>query len=232
MHRNSNHQPRGLVELPNIGHEITATTLPIIGYDNLNVSAICAPPSLGTLSFYLSFSWDPLLPTSTVAKQGRDVFEPISSSLFFLRCFAGCRRSASRFLLPSSSFAASPAAADLSTWMSLYLVLKGRQEGIFTSWAECHAMVNKYPGALYFKVKTVEEAKQKMEDYARLTTASSHIASQCNGQQVKNKGKQVISVEKSSTPSGKFGAEVTIAVLAGFLAGIRHQKLLDRERNN
>ncbi|PKA61620.1 hypothetical protein AXF42_Ash018601 [Apostasia shenzhenica] len=95
--------------------------------------------------------------------------------------------------------------------MSLYLVLKGRQEGIFTSWAECHAMLNKYPGALYFKVKTVEEAKQKMEDYARLTTASSHIASQCNGQQVKNKGKQVISVEKSSTPSGKFGAEVTIA---------------------
>ncbi|PKA45960.1 hypothetical protein AXF42_Ash019721 [Apostasia shenzhenica] len=129
-------------------------------------------------------------------------------------------------------FVVVPSNEDWSTRMSLYLVLKGRQEGIFTSWAECHAMLNKYPGALYFKVKIVEEAKQKMEDYARLTSASSHIASQCNVQQVKNKGKQVISVDKSSTPSGKFGAEVTIAVLAGFLAGVRHQKILDKEGNN
>ncbi|PKA47746.1 Ethylene-responsive transcription factor ERF025 [Apostasia shenzhenica] len=38
-HRNSNHRPRCLVEPQNIDHEITATALPIIGYDS-NVHTI------------------------------------------------------------------------------------------------------------------------------------------------------------------------------------------------
>ncbi|PKA65567.1 hypothetical protein AXF42_Ash005901 [Apostasia shenzhenica] len=52
--------------------------------------------------------------------------------------------------------------------MPLYLVLRGRKEGIFQSWAECHAMVHKYPGVVYFKVKSMEEAEEKSALYRKL----------------------------------------------------------------
>ncbi|PKA51333.1 hypothetical protein AXF42_Ash002697 [Apostasia shenzhenica] len=52
--------------------------------------------------------------------------------------------------------------------MSLYLVLRGRKEGVFQSWAECHALVHKYPGAVYFKVKSMEKAIEKSALYRKL----------------------------------------------------------------
>ncbi|PKA51543.1 hypothetical protein AXF42_Ash002910 [Apostasia shenzhenica] len=116
--------------------------------------------------------------------------------------------------------------------MPLYLILKGRQQGMFTSWMKCHVMVDKYLEALYFKVKSVEEVKQKMKDYVRLTV-SSHVASQCNQGQVKDTGKQVVSVNNMNiVPSGKTGAEVSIALLARFLARVQHQKNLKRKERS
>ncbi|PKA64351.1 hypothetical protein AXF42_Ash009573 [Apostasia shenzhenica] len=104
---------------------------------------------------------------------------------------------------------------DLVTWIDVV----ERQQGICTSWAECHTIVDKYPGALYFVVKSVKEAKQKIEDYTRLINGSSHGA-QCNQGQIKDIGKQVVTFDNINiAPSGKVGAKVSIALLADFLAG-------------
>lgn len=42
--------------------------------------------------------------------------------------------------------------------MSFYAVAKGRARGIFSSWAECKALVDGYGGAIYKKFTTHEEA--------------------------------------------------------------------------
>ena len=39
-----------------------------------------------------------------------------------------------------------------------YVVTRGRKTRIFTSWEECHEHVNGFPGALFKKYKTKEEA--------------------------------------------------------------------------
>lgn len=39
-----------------------------------------------------------------------------------------------------------------------YAVKKGRKPGVYQSWAECKAMVDGFPGAVYKSFKTREEA--------------------------------------------------------------------------
>ena len=39
-----------------------------------------------------------------------------------------------------------------------YAVKKGRKPGVYQSWAECKAMVDGFPGAVYKSSKTREEA--------------------------------------------------------------------------
>ena len=46
----------------------------------------------------------------------------------------------------------------------IYAVKCGRKPGIYNTWAYCQKQVIKYPGAIFKSFKTMEEAKQFMED--------------------------------------------------------------------
>ncbi|XP_077251927.1 uncharacterized protein LOC143891177 [Tasmannia lanceolata] len=46
-----------------------------------------------------------------------------------------------------------------------YVVFKGRQVGIFKSWADCHLQVNKYSGASYRSYATRKEAEAALNAY-------------------------------------------------------------------
>ena len=43
--------------------------------------------------------------------------------------------------------------------MKYYAVQKGRQKGVFLTWAECKAQVDKFPGCRFKSFPTVEEAE-------------------------------------------------------------------------
>ena len=45
-----------------------------------------------------------------------------------------------------------------------YAVKKGRKPGVYQSWAECKAMVDGFPGAVYKSFKTREEAVAFQDD--------------------------------------------------------------------
>lgn len=42
--------------------------------------------------------------------------------------------------------------------MAYYAVKEGRKPGVYTTWEECSEQVTKYPGALYKKFNTEEDA--------------------------------------------------------------------------
>ena len=44
--------------------------------------------------------------------------------------------------------------------MAFYAVAVGKEPGIYTSWNECHSLVNGYPNAKYKKFKTLVEANE------------------------------------------------------------------------
>ena len=66
-----------------------------------------------------------------------------------------------------------------------YVVWKGRQTGIFTSWEECSAQVSGYPDAQYKTIYDREAAEQalrgKYEDYTgrRVDSGESAIGPIC-----------------------------------------------------
>ena len=53
-----------------------------------------------------------------------------------------------------------------------YVVKKGSKTGIFTSWTECRASVEGYPGACYKGFATLSEAKAYLEEADTLAAAS------------------------------------------------------------
>ncbi|KAJ6840760.1 putative serine racemase [Iris pallida] len=63
--------------------------------------------------------------------------------------------------LPQTNTIADGLRASLGdlTCMSYYVVLKGRKQGVYTTWADCYMQVNGYKGACYFKCHDYEEAR-------------------------------------------------------------------------
>ena len=48
--------------------------------------------------------------------------------------------------------------------LKYYAVKNGRKPGIYKTWDECKAMVDKFPGAVYKSFKTLGEAKEYFGD--------------------------------------------------------------------
>lgn len=66
--------------------------------------------------------------------------------------------------------------------MGYYAVGRGRRVGVFTDWGQCHAQVDKFPGARYKKFGTLNEAQQFVHENA---DAASKIELPCAPQQVR-----------------------------------------------
>ena len=60
--------------------------------------------------------------------------------------------------------------------MKYYAVKKGKQVGIYESWADCGAQVKGYSGAVYKSFPTKQEALDYLEDKPQLTTTADCIA--------------------------------------------------------
>lgn len=58
--------------------------------------------------------------------------------------------------------------------MSYYAVAKGRSTGIFSTWEETRESVLQYPGAIYQKCKTQEEAEQYLHQHKPVQLEPSH----------------------------------------------------------
>ena len=43
-----------------------------------------------------------------------------------------------------------------------YSIANGRKPGVFLNWSQCHSSITDYPGAIYRKWKTLEEATQHL----------------------------------------------------------------------
>lgn len=56
--------------------------------------------------------------------------------------------------------------------MSFYAVKKGRQPGIFSTWAECEKQVKGFSGAAYKKFKSKTEAENFIGDHSTTSTAT------------------------------------------------------------
>ncbi|XP_014488097.1 PREDICTED: ribonuclease H1 [Dinoponera quadriceps] len=54
--------------------------------------------------------------------------------------------------------------------MPYYAVAKGRKPGIYTSWNECSAQVNKFPGPIYKKFATESAAHNFIKEHSSLAT--------------------------------------------------------------
>lgn len=60
--------------------------------------------------------------------------------------------------------------------MKYYAVKKGRHTGIYQTWEDCEKEVKGYPGALYKSFKTIEDAKDYLEDKPIISTDHGLIA--------------------------------------------------------
>ncbi|PKA53112.1 hypothetical protein AXF42_Ash019020 [Apostasia shenzhenica] len=56
--------------------------------------------------------------------------------------------------------------------MAIYVVLEGRRRGVYYRWEDCFAQVNRFPGALYFKVASRAEGERRLQHVSRILQTS------------------------------------------------------------
>lgn len=62
----------------------------------------------------------------------------------------------------------------MSILSSRYVVYEGRNRGVYTTWKEAHKQVGGYPDNNFEKVKGVEEARKRFEDYQNQSYGNSY----------------------------------------------------------
>lgn len=102
-----------------------------------------------------------------------------------------------------------------------YAVKKGRRPGVYQSWAECKAMVDGFPGAVYKSFKTREEA-----------AAFAGNAKPAGADALSKKQKTTLQQEDGAIPSvyafvdGSYNAATHVYGYGGFLIHDGHKEVL------
>ncbi|PKA57438.1 hypothetical protein AXF42_Ash013626 [Apostasia shenzhenica] len=98
--------------------------------------------------------------------------------------------------------------------MAIYVVLEGRRRGVYYQWEDCFAQVNRFPGALYFKVASRAEGEHRLQQHLSRIL---HTSSEASTSSMTNL--PVDQLHRTSCHDTNINA-VAAALLVGLLVGL------------